>query len=146
MDDQLVLKNRLKVARAERSLSQGELAKLVGVSRQTISSIETGQFNPTAKLALVLCIALDKKFEELFYFDWNTSPLDCLPWPSSAFPSPFCCSTIMARSGGAAGAAPPAETGIFVTETRKKHRTSESCAFLIYISDSPPPPAGRSGC
>lgn len=69
MDDRLVLKNRLKVARAERSLSQGDLAKLVGVSRQTISSIETGQFNPTAKLALVLCVALDKKFEELFYFD-----------------------------------------------------------------------------
>ena len=68
MDEQLVLKNRLKVARAERGLSQGDLAKLVGVSRQTISSIETGQFNPTAKLALVLCIALDKKFEELFYF------------------------------------------------------------------------------
>ena len=59
MDDQLILKNRLKVARAE----------LVGVSRNTISSIETGQFNPTAKLALVLCIALDKKFEDLFYFD-----------------------------------------------------------------------------
>ena len=56
------------MARAERGLSQGDLAKLVGVSRQTISSIETGQFNPTAKLALVLCIALDKKFEELFYF------------------------------------------------------------------------------
>ena len=68
MDEQLVLKNRLKVARAERGLSQGDRAKLVGVSRQTISSIETGQFNPTAKLALVLCIALDKKFEELFYF------------------------------------------------------------------------------
>ena len=67
MDDQLVLKNRLKVARAEKNLSQGDLAKLVGVSRQTISSIETGQFNPTAKLALVLCIALDKKFEDLFY-------------------------------------------------------------------------------
>ena len=50
------------MARAERGLSQGDLAKLVGVSRQTISSIETGQFNPTAKLALVLCIALDKKF------------------------------------------------------------------------------------
>lgn len=47
MDEQLVLKNRLKVARAERGLSQGDLAKLVGVSRQTISSIETGQFNPT---------------------------------------------------------------------------------------------------
>lgn len=68
VEDKLVLKNRLKVARAERGLSQGELARLVGVSRQTISSIETGQFNPTAKLALVLCIALDKKFEELFYF------------------------------------------------------------------------------
>lgn len=69
MDDQLILKNRLKVARAEKSLSQGELARLVGVSRQTISSIETAQFSPTAKLALVLCVALDKKFEELFYFD-----------------------------------------------------------------------------
>jgi len=67
--DSLVLKNRLKVARAENNLTQGELAKNVGVSRQTISAIETGQFNPTAKLALILCIALDKKFEELFYFE-----------------------------------------------------------------------------
>ncbi len=65
----LVLKNDLKQARAEKGLSQTELARLVGVSRNTISSIETGQFNPTAKLALILCIALDKKFEELFYFD-----------------------------------------------------------------------------
>ena len=69
MDGQLILKNRLKVARAERGLSQTQLAELGGVSRNTISSIETGQFSPTAKLALVLCIALDKKFEELFYFD-----------------------------------------------------------------------------
>ena len=69
MDDQLILKNRLKVARAEKGLSQTQLAELVGVSRHTISSIETGQFNPTAKLALILCIALDKKFEELFYFE-----------------------------------------------------------------------------
>lgn len=68
MRDDLELKNRLRVARAEKNLSQAELASLVGVSRQTISSIENGQFNPTAKLALVLCIALDKKFEELFYF------------------------------------------------------------------------------
>ncbi len=43
-------------------------AQLVGVSRNTISSIETRQFNPTAKLALILCVALDQKFEELFYF------------------------------------------------------------------------------
>lgn len=69
MNNELILHNRLKVARAEKNISQGDLAKLVGVSRQTISAIETGQFNPTAKLALLLCIALDKKFEELFYFD-----------------------------------------------------------------------------
>lgn len=69
MDESLILKNRLKEARAEKKLSQAQLAELVGVSRNTISSIETGQFNPTAKLALVLCIALDKQFEELFYFD-----------------------------------------------------------------------------
>ena len=54
--------------RTEKKLSQAQLAEMVGVSRNTISSIETGQFNPTAKLALILCIALDKKFEELFYF------------------------------------------------------------------------------
>ena len=68
MDDKLVLKNRLKEVRAEQGLSQSQLAALVGVSRNTISSIETGQFSPTAKLALILCVALDKKFEELFYF------------------------------------------------------------------------------
>ncbi len=64
----LKLQNRLKEARAERKLSQAQLAELVGVSRNTISSIETGQYCPTAKLALVLCTALDKKFEDLFYF------------------------------------------------------------------------------
>ena len=68
MTEELKLKNRLKEARQEKSLSQAQLANLVGVSRNTISSIETGQFNPTAKLALILCIALDKKFEDLFYF------------------------------------------------------------------------------
>ncbi len=69
MEDRLVLKNRLKEVRTEKKLSQMQLAQMVGVSRNTISSIETGQFNPTAKLALILCIALDKTFEELFYFD-----------------------------------------------------------------------------
>ena len=68
MNDELKLKNNLKEARAEKKLSQTQLAELIGVSRNTISSIETGQFNPTAKLALILCTALDKKFEELFYF------------------------------------------------------------------------------
>lgn len=76
MEDKLILKNHLKEVRAERKLSQSQLAEMVGVSRNTISSIETGQFNPTAKLALVLCIALDKKFEELFYFrkGWVSRP------------------------------------------------------------------------
>ena len=69
MDEKLILKNHLKEVRAKQKLSQNQLADMVGVSRNTISSIETGQFNPTAKLELVLCIALDKKFEELFYFD-----------------------------------------------------------------------------
>lgn len=69
MDDKLILKNHLKEIRTEKKLSQAQLAKMIGVSRNTISSIETGQFNPTAKLALVLCIALEKTFEELFYFD-----------------------------------------------------------------------------
>ena len=67
--NELILRNNLARFRKEKNLSQSELAKVVGVSRNTISSIETGQFNPTAKLALILCIALDKKFEELFYFD-----------------------------------------------------------------------------
>ena len=69
IDDSLVLRNRLKEIRKEQRISQDELAKMVGVSRNTISSIETGQFSPTAKLALILCIALDKKFEDIFYFD-----------------------------------------------------------------------------
>ena len=69
MNDNLILKNNLKKIRAEQKLSQSALAEMVGVSRNTISSIETGQFNPTAKLALILCSGLDKKFEDLFYFD-----------------------------------------------------------------------------
>ena len=68
MNDELKLQNNLKEARSEKNLSQSQLAEMVGVSRNTISSIETGQFSPTAKLALILCVALDKKFEELFYF------------------------------------------------------------------------------
>ena len=68
MKKELVLKNKLKEVRTEKKISPQELANLVGVSRNTISSIETGQYEPSAKLALVLSIALDMKFEELFYF------------------------------------------------------------------------------
>lgn len=68
MNQTLILRNNLKEVRSEKNLSQAQLAEMVGVSRNTISSIETGQFNPTAKLALILCVALDKSFEDLFYF------------------------------------------------------------------------------
>ena len=68
MKEGLVLKNRLKETRLEKNLSQQDLAEMVGVSRNTISSLETGQYEPTAKLAYILAIALDMKFEELFYF------------------------------------------------------------------------------
>ena len=68
MDKELVLKNRIKEVRMEKGLSQAGLAEMVGVSRNTISSIETGQYSPTAKLALILSLALEKKFEEPFYF------------------------------------------------------------------------------
>ena len=61
--------NKLRVACAEKRISQGDLAEMVGVSRQTISSIENNQFCPSAKLALLICIALDKKFEDLFFFE-----------------------------------------------------------------------------
>jgi len=64
----ILFQNKLRIARAEKRISQGDLAEMVGVSRQTISSIENNQFCPSAKLALLICIALDKKFEEIFYF------------------------------------------------------------------------------
>ena len=65
------LSNRLKVARAEKNLSQEQLALLAGVTRQTISSIETGQYNPSALLALVLARRLDKRVEDLFFLEEN---------------------------------------------------------------------------
>ncbi|MFA6860917.1 MAG: helix-turn-helix transcriptional regulator [Bacilli bacterium] len=68
MNKSLVLKNHLPEIRKDKGLSQDALAKMVGVSRNTISSIETGQYCPTANLAYVICIALDMKFEEVFFF------------------------------------------------------------------------------
>ena len=60
------LENRIRVARAERGLSQEQLAKLVGVTRQTISSIETNQYVPSALLAFLLARKLGKQVDELF--------------------------------------------------------------------------------
>lgn len=58
---------RLKAARAEQDLSQADLAKIVGVTRQTINQIESGEYNPTIKLCLAICKALNKSLDQLFW-------------------------------------------------------------------------------
>ena len=68
MNNDLVLQNHIREIRLAKKRSQEELAKTVGTTRQTIIAIEKNQFNPSAKLALLLCIALETKFEDLFYF------------------------------------------------------------------------------
>ena len=69
MDDQLILKNRLKIARAEKNLSQGDLAKLVGVSRQTISQIERGDYSPSVTLALKIAKICEVSVEDIFIYE-----------------------------------------------------------------------------
>jgi Predicted transcriptional regulators len=63
------LSNRLRVARAERDLSQDQLARAAGVSRQTISSIETRQYCPSTLLAFRLARVLDVRVDELFWLE-----------------------------------------------------------------------------
>ncbi len=63
------LGNRIRVARAERYISQGELARLAGVTRQTISAVENGQYCPSALLAFVLSEQLGKRVDELFFLE-----------------------------------------------------------------------------
>ena len=58
---------KLKAARAAKDLSQEQLAALCGVSRQTVSAIEKGDYNPTVKLCLAICKALGKTLDELFW-------------------------------------------------------------------------------
>ena len=58
---------RLKAARAGKDLSQQALAELVGVSRQTINAIEKGDYNPTIRLCIAICKALDKTLDDLFW-------------------------------------------------------------------------------
>lgn len=60
---------RLKAARAGLDLSQEDLAKQVGVSRQTISAIEKGDYNPTINLCISICRVLGKTLDELFWDD-----------------------------------------------------------------------------
>ena len=64
----MIMKNlRLKAARAAMDLSQQQLADMVGVSRQTISSIEKGDYNPSIKLCIVICKVLDRTLDQLFW-------------------------------------------------------------------------------
>lgn len=58
---------RLKMARIEHDLSQGELAEKVGATRQTIGLIELGKYNPTLNLCLAICKTLNKTLDELFW-------------------------------------------------------------------------------
>ncbi|MBE6758818.1 MAG: helix-turn-helix transcriptional regulator [Ruminococcaceae bacterium] len=57
----------IKVARAEKDLTQKALADMVGVSRQTINAIEKGEYNPSIKLCRAICRALNKKLDDLFW-------------------------------------------------------------------------------
>ena len=66
-----ILRNRLRVARAEKRMSQEELARLAGVTRQTIGSIENEQYIPSALLAFVLADRLGKPLDQLFYLEGN---------------------------------------------------------------------------
>ena len=60
---------KLKSARAAKDLSQEDLAKLCGVSRQTLSAVEKGDYNPTINLCIAICKALDRTLDELFWPD-----------------------------------------------------------------------------
>ncbi len=71
--EKIQLGNRLKVARAEKNLSQEDLASLAGVSRQTISSIETRQYTPSALLAFIIAHKLGKPIDEIFFLEGEVS-------------------------------------------------------------------------
>ena len=60
---------KLKAARAGMDLSQDDLAKACGVSRQTISAIEKGDYNPTINLCIAICKALGRTLDDLFWED-----------------------------------------------------------------------------
>ncbi|MDD6490045.1 MAG: helix-turn-helix transcriptional regulator [Clostridia bacterium] len=62
---------KIKIARLEHGMNQNDLAKIVGVTRQTIGLIESGEYNPSLKLCIAICKALDKTLDELFWEDNN---------------------------------------------------------------------------
>lgn len=63
---------KIKVARAERDMTQKALAEAVGISRQTMNAIEQGDYNPTIKLCRTICRVLGKTLDDLFWEDENT--------------------------------------------------------------------------
>lgn len=63
------MKNKVKVARVQVDLTQQQLAEKIGVTRQTISLIEKGKYNPTLKLCLDICYTVDKKLDEIFWVE-----------------------------------------------------------------------------
>lgn len=65
------MKNRIKVLRAEKNLSQDELAKAIKVSRQTINAIENGKFNPSVKLAMKMAELFGTNIEDIFTLEEN---------------------------------------------------------------------------
>lgn len=69
MNSHLLLKNRIKELRQAQGLSQTALAKMAGTTQNTISSLETGQYSPTAYLSGLICMALDCKWEDCFYYE-----------------------------------------------------------------------------
>lgn len=68
------MKNKkMKIARLEKDMNQDDLARAVGVTRQTIGMIESGNYNPTLKLCVAICRALDKTLDQLFWDDSDES-------------------------------------------------------------------------
>ena len=63
------MKNKLKVARAEMDITQGELAEKINVSRQTINAIESGKYVPSTVLALKIAKVFGKNVEEIFFLE-----------------------------------------------------------------------------
>lgn len=65
------MKNHVKIGRVKANLTQQQLADVVGITRQTVSLIEKGKYNPSLKLCLQICYAANAKLDEIFWLDWE---------------------------------------------------------------------------
>lgn len=63
------MRNRVRLARVEKDYTQKQLAEKIGITRQTVSLIEKGEYNPSLKLCLNICYALNRKLDDLFWID-----------------------------------------------------------------------------